>query len=199
MPSQDDSGESYIRQLIQGRDVEESFHWVFRRYHAAVSGFFFRKGFSSEDCRDLTQDVFFAVYTGVKNLRSEAAFVTWLFSIANNTALRHWERQKKHARLQLVSSRQDELGDEGPREPDTLAARDPDPLSQLLNVERVQALSNALRMLPAREQDCLKASLVENLTHKEIGQRLGISENTVSVHVHRAVKALKGRLRTNKQ
>ncbi|MGH9831272.1 MAG: RNA polymerase sigma factor, partial [Blastocatellia bacterium] len=142
---------------------------------------------------------FFAVYTGVKNLRSEAAFVTWLFSIANNTALRHWERQKKHARLQLVSSRQDEVGDEGPPEVDKVAARDPDPLSQLLNVERVQALSNALRMLPDRERDCLKASLVESLTHKEIGQRLGISENTVSVHVHRAMKALKGRLKTNQQ
>jgi RNA polymerase sigma-70 factor (ECF subfamily) len=192
---EDDSVESHIRQLMQGRNVEESFHWLFLRFHSAVSGFFFRKGFSSEDCRDLTQDVFFAVYTGVKNLRSEAAFVTWLFSIAHNTALRHWERQKKHARLQLVHSRDSESGDQATEaEVERVAAPGPDPLSQLLDLERVEVVGDALKKLPGREHDCLRASLVDNLTYKEIGERLGISENTVAVHIHRALKSLRKRL-----
>ncbi len=199
MPRQDDSGQSYIRQLMQGRNVEESFHWLFLRYHTAVSGFFFRKGFSSEDCRDLTQDVFFAVYTGVKNLRSEAAFVTWLFSIASNTALRHWERQKKHSKLHLVAARDPEDDDQAASEIERVAASDPDPLSQLLHLERVEVVGDALRKLPGREQDCLKASLVEDLSYKEIGERLGISENTVAVHVHRAMKSLRTRLRGDQQ
>lgn len=194
MPTQDDSGQSYIRELMQGRNVEESFHWLFLRYHSAVTGFFFRKGFSSEDCRDLTQDVFFAVYTGVKNLRSEAAFVTWLFSIAHNTALRYWERQKKHARLQLVPA-YDTVDDERVEaEVERVAATDPDPLSQILHLERVEVVGEALRKLPGREQECLKASLVENLNYKEIGERFGISENTVAVHIHRAMKSLRRRL-----
>jgi RNA polymerase sigma factor (sigma-70 family) len=194
MPMQDDSGQSHIRQLMQGRNVEESFHWLFQRYHTAVSGFFFRKGFSSEDCRDLTQDVFFAVYTSVKNLRSEGAFVTWLFSIANNTALRHWERQKKHSKLQLVPSRDVADDSQAASEVERVAASEPDPLSQLLHLERVEVVGDALRKLPGREQDCLKASLVENLSYKEIGERMGISENTVAVHVHRAMKSLRRRL-----
>jgi RNA polymerase sigma-70 factor (ECF subfamily) len=194
MPTQDDSGQSYIRELMQGRNVEESFHWLFLRYHSAVSGFFFRKGFSSEDCRDLTQDVFFAVYTGVKNLRSEAAFVTWLFAIAHNTALRYWERQKKHARLQLVPA-YDAMDDEQVEaEVERVAAADPDPLSQILHLERVEVVGEALRKLPGREQECLKASLVDNLNYREIGERFGISENTVAVHIHRAMKSLRRRL-----
>jgi len=139
---------THIRQLMQGRNVEESFHWLFQRYHTAVSGFFFRKGFSSEDCRDLTQDVFFAVYTSVKNLRSEGAFVTWLFSIANNTALRHWERQKKHSRLQLVPSRDVTDDSQAASEVERVAALEPDPLSQLLHLERVEVVGDALRKLP---------------------------------------------------
>lgn len=194
MPVHDDSGESYIRQLMQGRDVEESFLWLFHRYHSAVSRYFSRRGFSAEDCRDLTQDVFLAVYVGVKNLRSQAAFVTWLFSIANNVALRHWERQKKHGNLQLVSSN-DADSDENREAADLVAASDPDPLTQIMQLERVEVVSEALRKLPGREQACLKASLLEDLSYKEIGKRLGISENTVAVHVHRAMKALRRRLR----
>ena len=191
MPLQDDSTESHIRQLMQGRNVEESFHWLFLRYHSAVSGFFFRKGFSSEDCRDLTQDVFFAVYTGVKNLRSEAAFVGWLFSIAHNTALRCWERQKKQARLQLVAASGAPPDDEPASEVERVAAPDPDPLSQILHLETVEVVGEALSKLPGREQECLKASLVDNLSYREIGERLGISENTVAVHIHRAMKSLR--------
>jgi RNA polymerase sigma-70 factor (ECF subfamily) len=197
MPAQDDSGQSYIRQLMQGLNVEENFHWLFRRYHSAVSGFFSRRGFSSEDCRDLTQDVFFAVYSGIRKLRSEAAFVTWLFSIAHNTALRHWERQRKHSRLHLVESHNTQADEGGGTAAavELVAAPDPDPLSKLLHLERVEVVGAALRTLPGREQDCLRASLVENLSYREIGERFGISENTVAVHVHRAMKALKGRLR----
>ena len=195
MPTQDDSCESYIRQLMQGRDVEESFRWLFHRYHSAVSRFFSRRGFCPEDSRDLTQDVFFAVYTGVRELRSEAAFVTWLFSIAQHVALRHWERHKKRAKLELVPLRDQESGHEDESEVERVAAPAPDPLDELLHIERVEVVGEAVSKLPGREQDCLRASLLEELSYKEIGERMGISENTVAVHMHRAMKTLRSRLR----
>jgi RNA polymerase sigma-70 factor (ECF subfamily) len=133
------------------------------------------------------------VYVSIKDLRSEGAFVTWLFSIARNVALRHWERQKKH-RLRLVKS-QHTGGDDEDTTLDDAPAPHPDPLSQVLHFEKVEAVSDALGELPSREQACLRASILESLTYKEIGERLGISENTVAVHVHRGMKALKKRLR----
>ena len=100
---------SLIRQLIDGRNLEENFRLVFERYHHAVSGFFFRQGLSPEDRRDLTQEVFVNVYQAIKNLQSEAAFVPWLFSIANHVALRHWERQRARPKLQtFFSDREDD-------------------------------------------------------------------------------------------
>src|SRR5262245_24688921 len=195
MPAQDDLGATYIRQLMQGRNVEESFLWLFRRYHSAVSRFFSRRGFSPEDCRDLTQDVFFAVYTGVRKLRSEGAFVGWLFSIAHNIALRHWERHKKRVKLELVAPGDTDADEHIDAVVDRVATPDPDPLSQMLHLERVEFVGDALKNLPGREQACLRASVLEDLSYKEIGERLGISENTVAVHIHRAMKALRSRLR----
>jgi RNA polymerase sigma-70 factor (ECF subfamily) len=176
---------------MEGRNVEENFFWVFRRYHSAVSRFFSRRGFSLEDSNDLTQDVFFAVYVGIAKLRDEAAFVGWLFSIAQNIALRHWERQRKHSRLQLVRSNET---DDQDAEIERVAALGPDPLSEMLQIERVEMVGAALNRLPDRVQDCLRASLLEDLTYREIGERLGISENTVAVHVHRGMKAIRTRL-----
>src|SRR5262245_52837619 len=99
MPAADDAG-SAVRELMEGRNVDENFRRLFERYYAAVSGFFFRKGFNSEDCRDLTQEVFVAVYSGIESLRSESAFITWLFSIARHVGLRHLERKRKYTALQ---------------------------------------------------------------------------------------------------
>jgi DNA-directed RNA polymerase specialized sigma24 family protein len=93
MPSDIEPSTSIVRQLMERRNTEENFRWVFEKYHSAVAGFFFRKGFSSEDCRGLTQEVFMAVWAGIGKLRSETAFLTWLFSISHHTAIRHMERQ----------------------------------------------------------------------------------------------------------
>src|SRR5437016_3904065 len=107
MSTPDDASESVIRRLMDGRYSEESFRCLFEKYHHAVSSFFFRKGFPSEDRRDLTQEVFVAVHQGIKDLRSEGAFLSWLFSIANHVALRHWERERSRPRLQPVASDRD--------------------------------------------------------------------------------------------
>jgi RNA polymerase sigma factor (sigma-70 family) len=56
-------------------------------------------------------------------------------------------------------------------------------------------MRQALEELPSRVQDCLRCRLVDGLTNRQIGERLGISENTVGVHVHRGIKNLRERLR----
>jgi RNA polymerase sigma factor (sigma-70 family) len=75
------------------------------------------------------------------------------------------------------------------------ATPDPDPLRRMLDQEKVTVLKEAIEALPGRVQDCLRARLVEDLSYREIGERLGISENTVAVHVHRGVKTIRARLK----
>jgi RNA polymerase sigma-70 factor (ECF subfamily) len=194
VPTPVDPHRSVIRQLMEGREVEENFRQLFQTYYPAVSGFFARKGFTRDESRDLTQEVFVAVYVGMENLRSEAAFVSWLFSTARHIGFRHLDRRRKSFGAAPVAT-----GgvDEGDREnPVELAATpDPDPLRRVLDQEKVTVLKEAIEALPDRVQDCLRARLVEDLSYREIGERLGISENTVAVHVHRGVKTIRARLK----
>jgi len=181
---------SVIRQLKEGRDVEENFRRLFHQYYPAVYGFFARKGFAPEDCRDLTQEVFVAVYQSIDNLRSETAFVGWLFSIARHVSCRHLDRRSRT--LRLVSHAD---ADSESAAVDAVPSGSPDALDRMLDAERVEMMRAALTELPARVQECLRARLVDGLNYREIGDRLGISENTVAVHIHRGLKNLRTRLK----
>ena len=194
MPLPDDSAQSIIQQLMEGHNQEENFRRLFEKYHRAVSGFFFRKGFSSEDSRDLTQEVFVAVFRGIKDLRAETAFISWLFSIANHVALRHWEQERSRPRVLVAKANESDFGDQDNDAIAEAPAPDLDPENKVLDMERVQVVRKALEELPERMQLCLRARLLEGLGNREISLRLGISESTVAVHVHRGIEALRSRL-----
>jgi RNA polymerase sigma factor (sigma-70 family) len=187
MPAPDDSLKSRtIRHLMEGRHVQESFRALFESYYPAVRGYFARRGFSPEDCRDLAQDVFVAVHTSIASLQEEDAFVAWLFSIARHVAARHLERIRNPVRAASAGSGDATLDTASPA---------PSPLGALLDQEKVEVMRAALEELPERMRECVRARLVDDLSYREIGERLGISENTVAVHVHRAMKAMRSRLR----
>lgn len=196
MPDADESHANVVRELRAGRNVEENFRRLFENYYPAVSGYFARHGFSADQCRDMTQDVFVAVYSGLEGLRSEDAFVGWLFSIARFTRFRYLERQKRAPRAMAASHAGDRAEDQETTAWESAAAPEPDALHRIMEVEKIEAVRAALSELPGRVQDCLRARVVEGLKYSEIGQRLGISENTVAVHVHRGLKSLKARVKT---
>ena len=56
--------------------------------------------------------------------------------------------------------------------------------------ELQQMLARYLPRLPGRQIDVFVLSRIEGLKHNEIAEILGCSEQTVRVHLHRAVKRL---------
>lgn len=175
-----------IRQLMDGRHVQENFHALFRSYYPAVTGFFARRGFSPEDCRDLSQDVFAAVYQSIGTLRAEEAFAGWLFGIARHVYARHLERSKNSGRTATAGTGSFDFDVPSPA---------PDPLHVMLDQEKTDLVRAALEELPERMRECVRARVVDELNYRQIGERLGISENTVAVQVHRAMKAIRARLK----
>jgi RNA polymerase sigma-70 factor (ECF subfamily) len=183
--SPDESRRLVIRQLMEGRHVQENFHALFRSYYPAVSGYFSRRGFSPEDCRDLAQEVFAAVHSNIATLRAEEAFSGWLFSIARHVGARHLQKLKGARRVAAsVGAAESEVPSSAP-----------DQLHTMLRRERTEFMRAALDELPERMRDCVRARVVDGMNYREIGERLGISENTVAVHVHRAMKMIRSRLK----
>lgn len=69
-----------------------------------------------------------------------------------------------------------------------------DPARTLLQHERVSLLAEAIRRLPEREQTVIALYYQEDLTMKEVGQVLGLTESRVSQIHSQAVLRLKGQV-----
>ena len=184
-----------IREIKQGLNVEANFHLLFDRHHAQIMRFFRRKGFDTEACRDLTQDTFFSVYKGLKDLRQEEQFESWLFAIAHNvwcSLIESRTAQKRAARI-LPLEWQSESGDHLPIA-ERFADQSADPLTVTLEKEKLEKLHAALQHLPQQMRRCAQLRVVHDLSYGEIAALMGISVNTVKAHLHQAQKALRAQL-----
>ena len=176
-----------ITALQAGQEVDRHFEAIFRAYHRNVAGYFERSGIGSDQSRDLTQEVFLAVLGNLGSLRNPASFRSWLFGIARNKLLHHLQ-SRKHEGTEPAQDQDKESWTE--RVPDP----GPGALDQALEHERRTKLREALEELPQQMRACVKLSLVEGLDYTEIARRLGLSVNTVKVHLYRARQNLAARL-----
>jgi RNA polymerase sigma-70 factor (ECF subfamily) len=184
-----------IREIKQGLNVEANFHWLFSRHHGQILRFFRRKGFDPETCRDLTQDTFISVYKGLKDLRQEEQFESWLFAIAHNVWCSQIERQTAQKRsVVLLSLEGESESDDRPSIAARVADQSADPLTVALDKEKLEKLSEALQQLPQQMRRCAQLRVVHDLSNAEIAALMGISINTVKAHLHQAQKALRTQL-----
>lgn len=184
-----------IREIKQGLNVEANFHWLFNRHHAQILRFFRRKGFDTEDSRDLTQETFVSVYKGLKDLRQEEQFESWLFAIAHNVwcSLIESRTAQKRAVTLLPLEGEGESADR-PSIGERLADRSTDPLTAALEKEKIEKLREALQHLPQQMRRCAQLRVVHDLSYVEIAALMGVSVNTVKAHLHQAQKALRTQL-----
>lgn len=69
-----------------------------------------------------------------------------------------------------------------------------DPLSKLENERQHTAVDDAIRALPARERDVMLMHYRQDMTFKEIGRQIGVSESRVCQLHRQAVEMLRRRL-----
>ena len=125
---------------------------------------------------DLFQDVCLALWQALPRFRGDCSERTFAFRIAHNRGLSHgWKSRGRTADL-----------DEAEEIPDT--RRDPE--SELCDRDRRERLREAVRRLPPGARQVVALSL-EGLSHREIGEVLGLTENNVAVRLTRARKLLR--------
>lgn len=130
---------------------------------------------------DLAQDVVSATFEkALKNLhRYESrghSFGAWLYRIARNEMLMYWRKQKWTVPIvgRFLGS---------------------DSVEQVVQTRQQHTqLQQAMDRLASRDQEVLRLSFYEELSHSEIGQVLNCSSRNVAVRLHRALKRLKKEL-----
>ena len=76
-------------------------------------------------------------------------------------------------------------------DPDTVAGRESDPVQEAEAGELAERLRMALAQLPAQQAEIFCLNCVDQLSYREIGERLHITTNAVGVLLHRARQRLR--------
>jgi len=136
--------------------------------------------FAGEDhlAQDFTQETFVRAFTKIDTFRGEAAFGTWIGSIATSVSLNGLRKVKR------FRGRETELAD------DFRAA----PRASRIEPDLEEKLTHAVDDLPEGYRTVFILHDLEGYTHEEIGDMLGIQAGTSKSQLFRARARLREEL-----
>lgn len=127
---------------------------------------------------DILHDAFIIIFTAIGDLKDDSKLEGWMVTIVRNLALKYLQSTENHAvPLSNVDLEIQERADE--------------------ERQRVELglLLSAIDRLPAGNREVFKLSVLDGLSHKEIGALLGIHPHSSSSQLFRAKKMLRAMLR----
>jgi len=167
--------EQLVASYFKGDD--ESLEILIKCYLKPIYGFVYKYIGNIQETEDITQEVFVKVWRHLKRFNRQKRFKTWIFSIAKNTCI-DWMRKKKTVSLDNLFV-------------ETIA-------NQASSVENIFEKSNIMHSLESAVEKLMpKYRLVlslrynNDLSFREIAERLGEPLNTVKSRYRRAIDALK--------
>ncbi len=153
----------------------EAFTALLARNYDRLFGLCFRLTGARADAEDLTQDICAALPAKLGSYKRQARFSTWLYRVAVNAAHDRRRRFATHARAA------DGWGD---WEVNRVAANKE-------TQDGVDWLTQAMSSLSVELRDTLALTLEDEMTHREAGEVLGVSEGTISWRMAEVKKHLR--------
>jgi RNA polymerase sigma-70 factor (ECF subfamily) len=138
-----------------------------------------------EDAEDISQEAFIKVYKSIGSFRGDAQFGTWLHRIVVNLCIS--EKRKKSSKMMEY------YGDTIPEEAHHWHGGDsPDHPEKALRSRKIQGhIQEALDRLPAKQKTVFVLRFYQDMSLKEIGKILKLSEGTVKSHLFRTMRKLR--------
>lgn len=152
----------------------EAFASLLNRHYDRIFAFCFRLTGNRSEAEDLTQDICAALPAKLQSYQRRAKVTTWLYRVAVNAAHDRRRRQASHTKA---------ADGWGTWEINRAA-------SNAEAAEAIDWLTAAMRHLTPDLRDTL-ALVLDDMTHAEAADVLGVSEGTISWRVSEAKKALR--------
>ncbi len=161
---------------IQAEDDAATLEMLYQKYSSKMYGICLRFAGNTMEADDILQEGFIKVFTKLKYFRNEGSLEGWIRRIFVNTAINFYRKKSRYA------------FNEDLEDVHFNTARAENGYSDLLSKEE---LVNLIQSLPNGYRTVFNLNVVEGYTHKEIGEMLGISDNTSKSQLTRAKTILK--------
>jgi len=158
-----------------------AFAEIFNKYRSLLFSHVYKKIRDREEAKDIVQEVFTGLWTKRAEINQQSNLGGYLMMAVKHKVLDlvgHKEVESRYFEsLSTFSINYEGKTDHSIRE------------KQLQSI-----IDREIEALPQKMREVFLMSRVEQLSHKEIAQKLNLSEETVNTHIKRALKTLKIRL-----
>jgi len=155
--------------------VNTYFESIWREFSIPLKGFIKRRVGSNQDVEDILQNVFYKIYNNIDDLKQTEKLHAWIYRITKNEIADFYRMKKYVSNItqlseNIISVTQDEVD---------------------VNNEIAQCLITMIECLPEKYKQAILLTEFQNLTQKELGERLGLSVSGAKSRVQRARFKLK--------
>ncbi|PSR53734.1 RNA polymerase sigma-70 factor [Adhaeribacter arboris] len=169
-----------IISLYPSLSPEEKVEWLFRKYYASLCRSLYRTLRDANFAEDIVQEVFLKVWEMRESLQMDEAIQAYLYRSCYNTALNFLKTQKPKTDI-------DTIGEIVPGS---------DSAEKHVNfLETETQVLQAIDSLPPKTKLVFSMSRFEELSYKEIADRLDISLKSVEKHMGIALQRLRENLK----
>jgi RNA polymerase sigma-70 factor (ECF subfamily) len=176
-----------VARILEGD--RDRFSDLVKRYERRVINYVYRITHRYEDAHDLMQEIFVKVFLALDRYDPKYQFSTWLFRIAQNSAIDAL-RKKSVAEVPLPMTGGD---DEEKRERE-FADDGISPYRALKNKQLSAAIERAVRDLPSDYRELIQLRHYAELSYEEIAEMKRLPLGTVKNKLFRARNLLKDAL-----
>jgi RNA polymerase sigma-70 factor (ECF subfamily) len=161
-----------------------AFEKLFKKYNQKLCNFCYGMLHSRPEAEGIVQHTFMKIWENRQLLNEMLPFGSYLYKIAHNSVLNEIRKRVNQRYYNEYLAEYAEMLENTTE-------------NTVLFSELERTFAELLSRLPERRREIFLLSRDEGLTYKEIGSRLGISENTVDTQIRKALDFFRQALREN--
>lgn len=166
--------ERWLRKALDGDNTATE--WIYRKHVRYLSALCSRYITEDEDIKDVLQESFIKIFTSLDSFkyRGEGALKAWMAKITLNETLK-FVRNNSRLPIDSIDDKDTNIADGDSMETEDIPT---------------DVLHQFIRELPDGYRTVFNLYAIDDKSHKEIAQLLGIKENTSASQLHKAKSML---------
>lgn len=161
---------------------QSSFSYLLDAFWGSVYYFQLKKTQNDEDAEDIAIRTFSKAFDKINSFNEQYQFKTWLIAISKNEYIDFLRRKKASIFVEVTKDRQDEAY--------KIVDNAPSPEDEIITKQNLAKLLRDIKQLKPKYQEVINLRFFQELSYKEISEKIGEPINNVKVKLLRAKKIL---------